>query len=150
MLGQISLTPKLASKKRRLCTSTSESLMLTVKLKQNVFITLHFYILDGPLDLIICTKAIVKYHILDMFPIHFGLDTSNKVPLCTECKSYGDHSQCTNCSTRHDSTHVQQLNNLLPMEIVTDVSTTSWLTQHISQTILSSAHKNDIPLPCVV
>ena len=54
------------------CTNASESLMLTVKLKQNVFITLHFYILDGPLDLTIGKKAIVKYHILDMFPIHFG------------------------------------------------------------------------------
>ena len=64
-------------------------------------------------------KSIAKYHILDMFPIHFGLGTSHKVPLCTECKSYGDHSQCTNCSTPHDSTHAQQLNNLVPMEVNT-------------------------------
>ena len=47
--------------------------MLTVKLKQNVFITLRFYILDEPLDLVIGKKAIVKYHILDMFPLHFIL-----------------------------------------------------------------------------
>ena len=43
------------------CTNASESLMLTVKSIQNVFITLRFYILDGPLDLIIGKKAIVKY-----------------------------------------------------------------------------------------
>ena len=98
------------------CTNMSDTLMLTVKLKQNVFITLRFYILDGPLDLIIGKKAIVKYHILDMFPVHFGLGISNEVPLCTECRSYGDHSQCTNCSTPHDSIHEQPLNNLVPMD----------------------------------
>ena len=43
------------------CTNMSDSLMLTVKLKQNVFITLRFYILDGPLDLIIGKKACIPY-----------------------------------------------------------------------------------------
>ena len=74
------------------CTNMSDSLMLTVQLKQNVFITLRFYILNGPHDLIIGKKAIVKCHILDMFPVHFGLEIFNEVPLCTECKSYGEHS----------------------------------------------------------
>ena len=75
------------------CTNTSDGLMLTVKLKQQVFIKLRFYILDGRLDLIIGKKVIVKYHILDMFPINFGLETSYNIPLCIECRSYGDRSQ---------------------------------------------------------
>ena len=99
--------------------------MLTFKLKQNIFITIRFYILDRPLNLIIGKKAIVKYHILDMFPIQFGLGKSQKIPLCTECKSYGNHSQCTNCSIPPDSTHEQQLNNLVPMEVDAEVLTTS-------------------------
>ena len=103
------------------CMNTSDSLMLTVKLKQQVFITLRFYILDGPLDLIIGKKAIVKYHVLDMFSIHFGLETFHKVPLCTECSKYGKHSQCTNCSTPHESIHEQPHNNLVPMDIDNDV-----------------------------
>ena len=121
--------------------------MLTVKLKQNVFITLRFYILEGPLDLIIGKKATVKHHILDMFPIQFGLETSQEIPLCTECKSYGQHSQCTNCSTPHDSIHEQPLNTLVPMDVDDEVSTTSWLAQHISQSILSSSLNHDIPSP---
>ena len=66
--------------------------MLTVELEKQVFISLLFYILDRPIDLIMGKKAIVKYHILDMLPIHFGLETSHRVSLCTECKSYGEHS----------------------------------------------------------
>ena len=48
------------------CTKAIDSLMLTIKLKQLIFITLRFYILDGPMDPIIGKKPIMKYHILDM------------------------------------------------------------------------------------
>ena len=82
-----------------------------------------------------------------MFPVHFGLEASNKVPLCTECKSFVDHSQCTNCSTPHDSIHEQPLNNLVPMDVDNDVSTTSWLAPYMSQSILSSSLNHDISSP---
>ena len=117
------------------CTNMSNSLILTLKLKQNVLMTLCFYILDGLLDLFIGKKAIV----IDMLPVHFGSEISNEVPFCTECRSFGDHSQCTNCSTPHDSIHELPLNNLVPMDVDNDVSTTSWLAQHISQSILLSS-----------
>ena len=108
---------------------------------------LRFYILDRPIDLIIGKKATIKYHILDMFHIHFWLETSRKIPLCTEFKSYGEHSQCTNCSTPHNSIHEQPLNKLVPMDIDNTVSTTNLLAQHISQSVLSSYLNHDIPSP---
>ena len=82
-----------------------------------------------------------------MFPIHFGLETTRKIPLCTECKSYGEHSHWTNCFILHNSIHEQPLSNLVPMEIDNDVSTTSWLAHHISQSILSFSINHNIPLP---
>ena len=42
------------------CTNASDSLISTVKLRQQIFVTQRFYILDGPLDLIIGKKAIVN------------------------------------------------------------------------------------------
>ena len=124
-----------------------DKLVLAVKLKHQVFITLRFYVLDEPLDLIIGKKAIVKYPILDIFPVHFVLETSYKVPLCTECRSNGEHSQFTNCSTPHGSIHKQPLNKLVPMDIGNDASTTSWLAQHIRQSILPFSLNHDISSP---
>ena len=74
--------------------------MLTVKIKQHVYITLKFNILKhSPIELIIGEQAIVKHSLLRMFPIQFGLLPNHTSAKYVEYETYGHLTQCYDCNT---------------------------------------------------
>ena len=73
------------------CSKANNTLNLTVKIKNHIFITLQFTILNKtPIDLIIGKEAIVMYGLLNIFPEIFGIHTSTKS--CVECSRFGTHT----------------------------------------------------------
>jgi len=120
------------------CLNTNNYMVLKVKLKQNVFITLKFYILqESPIDLIIGKHAIIQYNLLSMFPEHFGLvpviDTESHTQ-CTECTQFGSHTQCTECGVVQT---VPQHQSPEPPSPATLVNNISQLDQRTGQWLLN-------------
>ena len=112
-----------------ICSRSNECLNRIVRIKSPVSITFKFYILQtSPVDLIIGKPAIVQFHILDMFPIHFELSVTT--PPITA------HTQCTDCTHDTSNTIVNVITDVTDTE--TQTAAPSWLVHYIGQSLLSS------------